>query len=108
MRRRRQFWNCAVDNNRIGQLLSTAQFYGKILKKIFLRRCGAWKMCAGQQPGRIFALPAFAVERLPEKKGGDGKIRALIKGWNCAANNNPAGRRDGLGPQRMDGKLCLR
>ena len=33
MRRRRQFWNCAVDNNRIGQLLSTAQFYGKILKK---------------------------------------------------------------------------
>ena len=29
------FWKCAVDNNRIGQLLSTAQFYGKILKKIF-------------------------------------------------------------------------
>ena len=108
MRRKRQFWNCAVDNNRIGQLLSTAQFYGKILKKIFLRWCGSGENVCWITTGENFRFACICGGAIAREEGRDGKIRALIKGWNCAANNNPAGRRDGLGPQRVDGKLCLR
>lgn len=43
---------------------------------------------------------------MPEKKGGDGKIRALIKGWNCAANNNPQDGETDLGRSGWTGNCA--
>lgn len=42
-----------MDNNRIGQLLSTAQFYGKILKKIFCGGVGRGKCVLDNNRGEF-------------------------------------------------------